>query len=440
MLNALQSHVNSNSGYSSSSSLACRSRFFGSVAESYGCCISCVGSLFTREIELHRKDIPQNQAYLRVADLLRCSNMNMDKPALPNNMFMSPPPGYRKMTCSDEVAKRLLEEKRHRSLPLVRLNVLKCHRTQYQSLTYEDVTPMSRLARLPLKKQTRVVQCQTIYSFPVDFDLGIFFGLPYFLHLDDEVDVAIMKATKADGDETELRLKLYSNDNNGESVKMMRKSEIFSESSICTHQSDITGSVRSGSPSALESLVREALSSLAANFNDVSPDGSFIIDDEEICEQIRRSSWNGEVCPISPALSPIEGISANAFDGRTEESDRSWEEHLSRADLSLSHVVAVNETASFGYIGKNGNQMGEEEEECNNTDWQYCAHSTFEWNRQATVEVNGPVHLAISCEGEKAAATFSFIDITPPMKEVLEISMKSISFSESANAALGDGK
>ncbi|KHJ45485.1 hypothetical protein D918_04222 [Trichuris suis] len=312
---------------------------------------------------------------------------------MPNNAAGSKLAPTRKyQSCSDskcvEKGKEVndpAESRSGRTLPVRRLDAWKARRSHFHSVDYADMTPLRSHPQARYKSLTRGVHCQTAYSFPVDFDLGLFFDSPLFLYLTDESDVTILNSAKADVSisSTELRQQLYSH---GNSVSTKAGCGEASKDSISSDQSDERSSSEDESSPTMDYVYQHvSLSALPTDINDVSLEASPIIDADIDNDTVRRSSWSSEEY-------------------------YNLEEHMSRDGLRVSPIAMVEENAN------DWNQS--DDERCSDTDWVDCLPSTSQLNEHPPNVGFAQCHS--STEARKAANAINSFTFVSTVEKALE--------------------
>ncbi|CDW53205.1 hypothetical protein TTRE_0000146901 [Trichuris trichiura] len=260
-------------------------------------------------------------------------------------------------------------------------------RSHLRSVNYPDMTPSLSNGKPRYRSLARNAHCQTVYSFPADFDLGLFFDSPLFLYFTDENDVTILNSVKADVSisSSELRQQLYSRSSNS-SVGAGHGEA--SEDCVSSHESD-EGSSSDKSSSSIDYVSQNVpLSAPAVDINDVSPEASLIIDADTDYNNVKRSSWNSEeyynleehMSLDGLHLSPIATLekrnssfceNTNCWNSNEEEScsdDPVWIDcspSTPRVELATQSRRAANGIHSFGFVSIVEKALEEMNLQCN---------------------------------------------------------------------------
>uniref|UniRef100_A0A5S6Q2T7 Uncharacterized protein n=1 Tax=Trichuris muris TaxID=70415 RepID=A0A5S6Q2T7_TRIMR len=291
----------------------------------------------------------------------------------------------------EEAAKYGGKRRSFLSLPVRRLDAWRARRTHFHSLTYADMTPLSSLPQSRFSRLTLDVPCQTDYTFPVDFDLGLFFDSPNFLYITDERDADLMHSAWDDVSSThstELREQLYSVNND-----MLMQVECSD-----TPRSSLSSGVfdRPECP----------------DDENTNPEHFFYRRGSRLC-RIRRSSWDSDDWPVSPNGSDSEGNSQSSPCGFTKhqkssEEQSNFEKHFFRGALNFSPIPSLQEDFYFGEGWEKG-----EAKQFSDSDWQDCLPSTSRSIQQRGVSADPFAQGAASPAEAEKADTCSFTVLPP---------------------------
>uniref|UniRef100_A0A5S6QBL1 Protein aurora borealis n=1 Tax=Trichuris muris TaxID=70415 RepID=A0A5S6QBL1_TRIMR len=314
----------------------------------------------------------------------------------------------------EEAAKYGGKRRSFLSLPVRRLDAWRARRTHFHSLTYADMTPLSSLPQSRFSRLTLDVPCQTDYTFPVDFDLGLFFDSPNFLYITDERDADLMHSAWDDVSSThstELREQLYSVNND---MLMQVECSDTPRSSLSSGVFDRPECPDDEIPMYIQEYYEKIVCSSTAvlNSNELSPNTSFI-DEEADYAGIRRSSWDSDDWPVSPNGSDSEGNSQSSPCGFTKhqkssEEQSNFEKHFFRGALNFSPIPSLQEDFYFGEGWEKG-----EAKQFSDSDWQDCLPSTSRSIQQRGVSADPFAQGAASPAEAEKADTCSFTVLPP---------------------------